>query len=73
MNSLYECTNGWCGEAYLRVYVWAPDDETAVRMAKEAFIAKSEKYRDNEVVARLLFRADAEPFATVPDDAGWPD
>jgi hypothetical protein len=73
VNALWECTNGWCGCSYLRVYVWAATEAAALAMARDALLKKNPKYGNSKVEARLLFKADAAPFATEPSDEGWPE
>lgn len=34
---LYEATNGYVGESYVRCLVIAPDDETAMRLARKRY------------------------------------
>lgn len=34
---LYEATNGYLGESYVRCLVIAPDDETAMRLARKRY------------------------------------
>ena len=34
---LYEVINGWAGESYTRVYVWAPNEESAVELARASY------------------------------------
>jgi hypothetical protein len=62
MNTLWECTNGFIGESYVRCYVWAPDEQTALSMLPGP----------KEILkARKLFSADAAPFRTQWSDEGW--
>jgi len=80
MLSLYEFSNGYSGQAPVRCYVWAHDDDEALALAQQTF---KEQARGNEYSASYpdkywqdltwmhLFDADAEPFATVPSDTGW--
>lgn len=64
---LYEVTNGWTGESYVRVYVWAPDDTAAAEMAREAFGPG----KASSLCVMELFSADSPPFVTQPSDCGW--
>lgn len=67
--SLYDATNGYTGESYVRVYVWASSETEARKLADAAFAAS--KTPGPTTGLRLLMRAGAAPFATTPDDAGW--
>lgn len=80
MRALYECTNGYMGTSYVRVYVWADSDEHARALALVAFGTDRETrpWRDSESYVRIdecrkLFDASAEPFVTTPNDEGWPE
>ena len=37
----YEVINGWMGESYTRVYVWAPDEATAIALAQASYYAEA--------------------------------
>jgi hypothetical protein len=78
---LFEVTNGYLGESYVRVYVWAADEATALLLAKETYQArdsdsnfqytqKPATYWENLKCVRL-FSAGDTPFCTLPDDSGW--
>lgn len=77
---LYEVTNGWFGESYVRVYVWAENDNQAKNMARASFerAALSElpmldnrtSYFSDLTVKRLFGSLDT-PFVTAPSDAGF--
>lgn len=67
---LYEATNGFVGESYVRAYVWAENEEQAKALAKEAFDNHA-SYRGSQVSLRLLFSSSVKPFCTEPSDAGW--
>jgi hypothetical protein len=41
VNHCYEVINGWTGESYTRVYVWAPDEATAFDLARAAYHAEA--------------------------------
>lgn len=88
MNGLYEVTNGWMGESYVRVYVWAADEKQARELACVAYerevrggtpyrpetpeeLERRVEDRVKNLEVTLLFRADAEPFSTVPSSDGW--
>jgi len=79
--NLYEVTNGYTGYAYVRVYVWATNEEQALEIAQEAFRKENERDYDERhrhkskywqnLECRHLFSNDAEPFVTAPSDTGW--
>jgi len=77
--NLYEVMNGYIGFSYTRAYVWAEGEEQALELARDAYLeqAKDPKTRGypakywTGLECKLLFSADAEPFATVPSDEGW--
>lgn len=75
---LYEVRNGFTGESYVRVYVWAPDEQMAREMASEAFRKESDKrsspYSESywtNLEVEELFSASRLRFVTKPSDAGW--
>lgn len=76
--SLYEVTNGFTGNGYVRVYAWAENEAQALEMAAAKFKAKEkgswarygEKYWTN-LTAQHLFSADSAPFCTDESDEGW--
>ncbi len=73
--NLYEVENGWIGESYVRCYVWAPDEATALMLATAAYQSHWQgkddpAYAQNLRITRL-FSADAAPFSTVPSGSGW--
>jgi hypothetical protein len=45
---LYEATNGYMGESYVRCLVIAPDDETAMRLAQERFSEPQLRNRESQ-------------------------
>jgi hypothetical protein len=47
---LYECTNGWLGESYCRVYVIAETLESAYAMAADGFKAGNQPSQNIQVV-----------------------
>ena len=67
--TLYEVTNGSCGESYVRVYVWCDSEEKALSMARRAFTTGGKDFKRLSAHA-LLSEYDA-PFATNPSDSGW--
>lgn len=78
---LFEITNGYIGESYVRCYAWAESTEQALALAREQFRAEEEgrKYGvpRTEYWERLeiveLFDSSTAPFATRPSDDGWPE
>lgn len=81
--NLYEVTNGYVGNSYVRAYAWAENEEQALELAREKFRAERDSHEYNgkhtyktnywkNLTCRFLFSDDAEPFATTPDDNdGW--
>lgn len=68
--NLYEITNGYLGESYVRVYVWAADEEQALSLAEHKYKAAGYRaYAPKHV--ELLFSQEAEPFCTIPSDCGF--
>lgn len=71
--TLYEVTNGYLGQSYIRVYVWCEDETTAIDMARESF--KSDDGYDETYYNKLrcvkLFSGDSKPFSTLPSGDGW--
>jgi len=68
--NLYEITNGYTGESYVRVYAWASSEKRALELAKESFgIANRLKTKDLEI--KLLFSASYPEFCTRPSDDGF--
>ncbi len=41
VNHLYAVIIGWTGASYTRVYVWAPDEATAIELARAAYRAEA--------------------------------
>lgn len=68
--NLYEVYNGWTGESYVRVYVWAHDENEARTLAAAAF-EKHKAGTSEYMHVTHCFSSDAAPFATVPSDSGW--
>lgn len=73
--TLYELTNGYIGESYVRVYAWAHSAEEAITLARPKFEARGKRERHDDYAANLtatvLFSADDAPFATEASDEGW--
>jgi hypothetical protein len=74
--SLYVVTNGFVGETYVRVYVWAPDEVAAVSLAREAFKKKAEAENYDKSYWSYLrclkvFSNTDVPFCTLPSDSGF--
>lgn len=67
--ALYEAVNGYLGESYVRVYVWAASEDEARRLANAAFEAAGMSLTTH---IRFLFASKSVSFATTPDDSGWP-
>lgn len=78
--NLYEVTNGYYSESYVRVYVWTESEDQALNMAADNFgIVRGKKSLEpfwmpcDNMHARLLFSENAEPFCTLPSDTGFDD
>lgn len=78
MKALYEVTNGWMGESYLRCYAWADSEEEALDLAQARFAQRAESKGSPEFSARgklscmRLFAAEgSDSFATLVSDSGW--
>ena len=75
MKRLYEATNGYLGESYVRCYAWADSPDEAAQLAEEAFRADAQGQPSPTYYTRIrltqLFAADAPSFVTVPSDEGW--
>lgn len=82
MKSLYEATNDYAGNSYVRCYVWADDESEAMRLARAKFMEDS--YRRYEhysrsfdhpsvmrVELRRLFGSNDASFCTNLSDDGW--
>lgn len=67
---LYEVTNGWIGESYVRVYAWADDEVTALAMARAAY-ARDRPDSVERLIITHLFSATDNSFVTDPSDSGW--
>jgi hypothetical protein len=65
VNHCYEVINGWTGESYTRVYVWAPDEATAFDLARAAYHA--------EATASLAKALGAESSGVAYPPAYWMD
>lgn len=74
---LYEATNGYEGESYVRCYVWAGTEELALRLATEKFNASApHSHRPGtpiELRELMYVPTDdvPEPFCTNVSDNGW--
>jgi len=67
--TLYEATNGMEGCAYVRCYVWACDQEEALKLARDAFLESGSQ--DIDIDLKALFSDDEPSFATRVSDVGW--
>ncbi|RIK41617.1 MAG: hypothetical protein DCC55_11410 [Chloroflexi bacterium] len=70
---LYEITNGYVGESYLRVYAWAESEEQALEMARQRLQVEDgypAQYAENLRI-ELLFDAQEPPFVTDPSSTGF--
>lgn len=70
--TLFEITNNYVGESYVRVYAWAETEAQALDMARQRFRTDhvSPGYSRNLTI-KALFNADDAPFVTSPSDTGW--
>ena len=68
--NLYEITNGYVGESYVRVYVWAEDEEQAFSLAEPKFDEKGYE-TSTPLSIKFLFAQDEKPFSTIPSDDGF--
>lgn len=68
---LYEVTNGYEGESYVRVYVRTDgNEERAKELARVAF--KGDSRHCASLAVELLFdEADPAEFTTLPSSSGW--
>lgn len=64
--TLFEITNGYIGESYVRAYAWAGSEADALRMC-------AAKNGPGDYTARGLFELGAAPFCTSLIDDGWPE
>lgn len=68
---LFEITNQWTGESYVRVYAWCETEDQALEMAtskfKDAAGRRGESYYDRLMVQEL-FDSESEPFVTEVSD-----
>lgn len=79
---LYEITNRFIGESYVRVYVWAQSEDRAKALAIEAF-KKDAESRGSDLyeceqrcvvkTCRVLFAAWEPEFFSIPSDSGFND
>jgi len=76
MMTLYEVTNGWMGESYVRAYAWADSKEHALSLAREAYrgdclnAARHKSYALG-LKAKPLMTPETPPFCTPVSDCGW--
>lgn len=75
---LFEITNGWMGEGYVRLYAWAESEAQAVEMAQAKLKAEAERktppYKPSYYEAlqvTLLLDSASPAFVTEPSDEGW--
>ena len=73
---LFEAVNGYIGESFVRLYIWAENDAQAQHLAEVAFQREGERLRQGpeyweHVRLSMLFDGTASPFATAPSDYGW--
>lgn len=74
MKSLFEATNGYTGQSYMRCYVWADSEEIALEMATSEFKLGVAAYGDDvfrNVRITKLFSSDSDSFVTKPSDDGF--
>ena len=78
MKGLYCVSNGYYGESYVRVYVWANDGGEAIELAQAAlkkddsYSAVDADYHDiMKLQVKFLFSADSPSFCTMPSDSGF--
>ena len=69
--NLYEVTNSYVGESYVRVYVWAESEIHALSMAREKF--KKAKMSTDRLEINILFSGDSKPFCSDVSDTGFND
>lgn len=67
---LYEIGNGWMGESYMRVYVFATNDDDALALARAKFVqsnkeASGEEYYQIGAVVDVV-----EGYVSEPADFG---
>jgi hypothetical protein len=68
MKSLYEITNGWMGESYVRAYAWADSEADALELCAAKHIGKKV---GNKFEIVKLFDSDSDPFCTAFHDAAF--
>jgi hypothetical protein len=65
---------GYCGESYVRCYVWAHDVFQAQQLAYDAFFhSKRPVSKPSDLTFTILLYSHSEPMATIPSDSGWED
>lgn len=70
---LYEATNGYTGNSYVRCYVWANDEQEGRELAEESFKNDAGIHGESywkEIDLLLIVDTDehTEPFYTDPED-----
>lgn len=72
--SLYEVTNGYTGESYVRVYVWCYSEADVIPMANKIFRERAGKYGESywsNLKVKFLFEGTDPGFVTEPSDEGF--
>lgn len=71
----YEATNGYMGFSYVKCYVWAENEEQAMKLATESYKKHAEKYGRGEIYYKNIelqllvdTEKDFDPFYTDPED-----
>ena len=65
MKCLYEITNGYTGESYVRCYAWTDSEARARELGIKVFGTRC------RLQVRLLFGSDADEFVTPSSDSGY--
>lgn len=73
--NIYEITNGFMGESYVKVYVWAFSQEQALEMGSASLrrAAELDRYGPEywqRLRCKLLRVAPSAPMASRPTDSG---
>lgn len=76
---LFEATNGYMGESYIRVYIWCENQFQARNLARAAFerhalanpVVKPKVRYFSTIEVTELFDALVSPFVTAPSDSGF--
>lgn len=83
--NLYEVTNGYNGNSYIRCYAWAKDENQALELARKSFKKEAEVEPTLQFPSlfrfsppywkrlriRLLFSQENSPFVSEPCDGGF--